>query len=282
MSNIDSKTRLTGLLGYPIGHTLSPIMQNAAFRDKNINCAYLPLEVKPDNLNAVIKGIKCMGFIGFNVTMPYKMEIIKYLDEIDELANLIGAVNTVIIKNGKLKGYNTDGKGFLRSLEEELNVCVANKNVFILGSGGAARAICMMLAMENTRNIQICNRTYKKAIALSEDINKYVPELSVTIPMEHKKIKEAIREADILINTTSVGTYPEINEIPINPKLLNKKLTVCDVIYNPPKTKLLTEAENTGCKIQSGLGMLIHQGAEAFELWTEEKAPIDIMFKAIK
>lgn len=281
MIKISNNTKITCLLGYPLGHTFSPDMHNAAFEDRNINCIYLPIEVKPENLDTVVKCIKCLNSVGFNVTKPYKIEIMKYLDEVDDLAYRIGAVNTVVIRDGKLKGYNTDGRGFLRSLEERLSSNIDDKSIFVLGSGGAARAICMILAMENVRKICICNRTYEKAVALSENINKYVPESSTAVPMEYKDMKKAIDKADILINTTSVGMYPNTNESPIDSKLLNEKLTVCDIIYNPPKTKLLIEAEKIGCKTMSGLGMLVYQGVETFELWTGKKAPVDIMFNAI-
>lgn len=282
MMNINSKTKITGLLGYPLNHTFSPAMQNAAFGNKGINYVYLPIEVKPDNFETVVKGIKNMNFDGFNVTIPFKVEIMKYLDEVDELAKRIGAVNTVLIRDGKLKGYNTDGRGFLRSLEEALGIGVINnKSIFILGSGGAARGICMILAMEGAKKIVICNRTHEKAVALAKDVNRYVAGSSIAITMEYKDMAEAIKDADVLINTTSVGTFPKVDEVPIDVSLLNEKLAVCDVVYNPRKTKLLIEAEKLGCKTMSGLGMLVYQGAEAFELWTGEDAPVEVMFNAI-
>jgi shikimate dehydrogenase len=256
-------------------------MQNAAFEDKDINCIYLPIEVKPDNLDTVIRGITSMNFDGFNITKPFKTEIMKYLDEVDELASRIGAVNAVVIKDGQLKGYNTDGMGFLRSLKKTLYPSIVNKRIFVLGSGGAARAICMVLAMAGTEKINICNRTYEKAVDLAEDINKYVPNSSNAIPMEYEEMEKAIKNTDILINATCVGTFPNVNEVPIDTNLLNNQLAVCDVVYNPAKTKLLIEAEKHGCKTMSGLGMLVYQGAEAFELWTGKNAPIGVMFDAI-
>lgn len=278
---INSKTRIVGLFGYPLGHASSPIMQNAAFNNKDINNVYVAIEVKPENFATVVNAIPSMNLVGFNVTKPYKIEIIKYLDEIDEAAKCIGAVNTVVVKDGKLKGYNTDGTGFLRSLEESLGSKVEGKNIFVLGSGGASRAISMVLALNKARKVYICNRTFEKALALSEDINKNAPGVSAAIPMEYDEMKKNIENVDVFINTTSVGTFPEVDEIPIDSSLLNEKLVVCDVIYNPKKTKLLQEAEKLGCKTMSGIGMVVYQGAEAFELWTGKKAPIELMFDVV-
>lgn len=280
MQKVDSKTKYIGLLGYPLGHSISPVMQNAAFESKNINNLYIPVEVKKEDLADVVKAMSKMNFAGFNVTIPYKIEVMNYLDEIDDLAKSIGAVNTVVIKDGKLKGYNTDGIGFLRSLEGELSLSVTGKNIFILGSGGAARAISMTLAMNKANRLYICNRTFERAEGLVRDINSKYGNVAISIPMVKQKMKDAITDAEILINATSVGTYPNIDEIPIDKELLNGNFAVCDVVYNPKKTKLLQEAEKLGCKTMSGLGMLVHQGAEAFEIWTGAKAPVETMFEA--
>ncbi|MGI5998929.1 MAG: shikimate dehydrogenase, partial [Lutispora sp.] len=280
MQKVDSKTKYIGLLGYPLGHSISPVMQNAAFESKNINNLYIPVEVKKEDLADVVKAMSKMNFAGFNVTIPYKIEVMNYLDEIDDLAKSIGAVNTVVIKDGKLKGYNTDGIGFLRSLEGELSLSVTGKNIFILGSGGAARAISMTLAMNKANRLYICNRTFERAEGLVRDINSKYGNVAISIPMLRQKMEEAITDAEILINATSVGTYPNIDEIPIDKELLNGNFAVCDVVYNPKKTKLLQEAEKLGCKTMSGLGMLVHQGAEAFEIWTGVEAPANTMFEA--
>lgn len=275
---INTKTKLTGLIGYPLVQSFSPVMQNEAFKQCKLNNIYIPIEVLPENLGAVVKGISKMNFDGFNVTKPYKIDIIKYLDELDEYAELIGAVNTVKICNGLIKGYNTDGTGFLRSLEETASIKVNEKKIFILGSGGAARSIAFTLALNNAKRIYICNRTYKKAESLAEDINK-INNCAFSVPMEDVEIKRAINDSDILINTTSVGMYPHIDKTPLNINLFNKNLIVCDIVYNPKKTKLLKDAEEKGCKIVPGLPMLIYQGAEAFKIWTNFEAPVNTMFK---
>lgn len=276
---INTQTKLVGLLGYPLSQSLSTAMHNAAFSKCNLNKIYIPIEVVPENLETVVKGISKMNFEGFNITKPYKIDIIKYIDEIDDYAKYIGAVNTVTIKEGKLKGYNTDGTGFLRSFEENIG-SIKDKTVFILGSGGAARAISMSLALNQVKKIYICNRTYNKAVILSNDINR-TNIISVAVPMEENKIKKALSDSDVLINSTSIGMYPNVEESPIDKNLISKNLIVCDAVYNPRKTKLLKDAEEIGCKILTGMYMFIYQGAEAFELWTNEKAPIDLMYEVV-
>lgn len=280
--NINVDTKLIGLLGYPLAHSLSPVMHNAAFEEYELNNIYLPIQVLPENLKTVVNGIKKMNFSGFNVTIPYKIKIIKYMDEIDDYAKAIGAVNTVIINNGLMKGYNTDGIGFLRSFEEFAGNKIDGKKVFIVGAGGAARAIAFAMAMNNAKKIYICNRTFEKSESLSNDINKSMPQCSHTVPMSFDEMREAINDSDVLINCTSVGMHPNIELSPIDKKLLFRDLTVCDAIYNPSKTKLLRDAEEIGCKIVLGLPMLVYQGVEAFELWTGRKAPVDTMFQSVE
>lgn len=293
---INTETKLFGLLGYPLSQSLSPIMQNAAFKERKLNKIYIPVEVLPQNLESVVKGISKMNFEGFNVTKPYKIDIMKYLDEMDEYAKIIGAVNTVTVKDGKLKGYNTDGTGFLKSFEKETGSKIEGKTVFILGSGGAARAICMTLALNNAKKIYICNRTFKKAVLLSKDINKQmhdmnrqmhdinrqIKDISIAIPMEYNEMHNALNDSDVLINTTSVGMYPDVGTSPLDINLLKSNLIVCDIVYNPIKTKLLKDAGLKGCRTISGIYMFVYQGAEAFEIWTGIKAPTDKMLSIVE
>lgn len=274
--DINTQTKLIGLLGYPLSQSLSPVMHNTAFKKLNLNNIYIPIEVEPENLETVVKGISKMNFEGFNITKPYKIDIIKYLNEIDEYASLIGAVNTVKISNGILKGYNTDGTGFLKSFEEGTKTKIEGKNVFILGSGGAARAIAITIALNKADKIYMCNRTYEKAASLAADVKRIGN--CAAIPMEYEDMKKAINESHILINTTNVGMFPNIDVSPLNSELLNENLVVCDIVYNPMKTKLLKDAVEKGCKIVPGLGMFVYQGAEAFKIWTNIKAPVEIMY----
>jgi len=280
--NMDNSKKLVGILGYPLSHSLSPVMQNMAFKYYNLNNVYVPIEVKPEDLEIIVKAIRGMNFIGFNVTVPHKIEVVKYLDEMDKLAELIGAVNTVVVKDGNLKGYNTDGIGFLKSFQENTNESIEGKRVFILGAGGASRAVSMTLAMNKAEKVYICNRTYEKAERLSQDINTKIGNVSAAVPMEYEKMKEAIYDSDVFINTTTVGMHPNVDESPIDRSLLHENLILCDIVYNPRKTKLLEEAEELGCKTVPGLSMLVYQGAESFRLWTGMEAPVDIMFKAVE
>lgn len=280
--NINISTKLVGLLGYPLAQSLSPLMHNTAFEEYELNNIYLPIEVQPENLKTVVEGMKKMNFTGFNVTIPHKLEIMKHLDEIDEYARAIGAVNTVTINNGAMKGYNTDGVGFLRSFEEGTGEKIENKNVFIVGAGGAARAIAFTLAMNKAKKIYLCNRTVEKSESLCSDINKIFPDSSEAVQMAADNMNKALSSSHVLINCTSVGMYPNTEHSPIDKQLLFKDLTVCDVIYNPMKTKLLREAEEVGCKTVVGLPMFVYQGVEAFELWTGMKAPVKTMFRVVE
>lgn len=281
MVTVNTNTKIIGLLGYPLEHSYSPLMHNATFEHCSLNKLYIPIEVLPENLESVVRCITKINFDGFNVTKPYKVEIIKYLDEIDEYAKCIGAVNTVTIKNGILKGYNTDGIGFLKSFEEGSGTTIEGKEVFVLGSGGASRGICMTLALNKAKRIYICNRTYEKAIALAKDINNKVEGCSIEVPMINEETEKAIKNSDVLINTTSVGMFPDVEDTPLDKSMLNEKLIVCDAIYNPKKTRLLREAEEIGCKTVNGLAMLVYQGVESFKLWTGINAPQEVMFKIV-
>lgn len=224
-----------------------------------------------------------MKFIGFNVTIPYKLKIMEFLDKIDPLAKKIGSVNTVKISGGKLIGYNTDGTGFVKSLESNSKINITENKFLLLGAGGASRSIAMTLADKGAEQIFIANRTVNKAKELSEEINNKVTRCCSYVDINNiENMKKTTNKVDIIINTTSLGMYPNIEGCPLDIDLLLKKHLVTDIVYNPVKTKLLREAENKGCRIQSGLGMLINQGAEAFEIWTDKKAPVEDMKEVIK
>lgn len=279
MVAINTETRMIGLLGYPLKHSYSPAMQNAAFQKMGLNKIYVPIEVTEENLGDVIKGMSKMNFDGFNVTIPHKVNVIKYLDEIDELAKMIGAVNVVAIKEGRLKGYNTDGNGFLRSFKMGTGESVKKKNILIIGSGGASRAISMTMAVNGAEKIYICNRTFDKAVELAEDINKKTGS-SLAAALKYDDIENVLQYIDIIINTTSVGMHPDTDAMPIDKRFLDKRFIVCDIVYNPLKTKLLEEAEKVGCKTLTGISMLVYQGAEALRIWTGQVPPVEIMFEA--
>ncbi|MFX0162116.1 MAG: shikimate dehydrogenase [Candidatus Hodarchaeota archaeon] len=276
---ITSKTVVCAVIGDPIHHSLSPNMHNAAFQCLNLDYVYLAFRVQKENLGEAISGFKALNFCGFNVTIPHKEECIKYLDEIDETALKIGAVNCVVNENGILKGYNTDGIGALRVVTEggfELD----GKKITILGAGGAARAIVFTFAKLASK-INILNRTFPKAKKLVEDVLRTAKILIIAKKLSYENLKESILEAELLVNTTSVGMCPKTEETIVPQELLHGKLTVFDAVYNPPETRLLREAKSIGAKTIDGIDMLVYQGAEAFEKWTGKKAPIQVMKKTV-
>ncbi len=281
MKNINIHTKLVGLLGYPLAHSKSPAMQNRAFQSMGLNFLYLPVEVEQEGLPDVINGMKKMNFAGFNVTIPHKIRVLEFMDELDYLAGVIGAVNTAVIEKGRIKGYNTDGQGFIRSMEEGAGLTVRGKRVFVLGSGGAARAITMTLAAHGVDRIYICNRRREKAEALSSEINAKIKDCSAAVAFEPKTMEGMLKNIDILINTTSVGMHPHRHQTPMDAGLVDSSTVVCDIVYNPAQTRFLEEAAQRGCKTVNGLGMLVNQGAEAFRLWTGQRPPIEEMYKAL-
>lgn len=270
-------TKLVILLGNPLGHSVSPPMHNCVFEKLGMDYCYLPVEVTADNLGTVFAGLTRMNVAGFNVTVPHKIRIMDYLDEIAPLAATIGAVNTICIKDGRTIGYNTDGEGFIRSLENEAAMSVKDKRIFLLGSGGAARAIAMTLAFHGAEKLTICNRTTARAESLANEINEKIHDCAGIVEQTAAKQRDALHQCDILINTTSLGMHPAEEILPLDEALLFPGLVVADIVYNPLMTRLLTSAKKRGCKVVPGLGMLIYQGAAAFKLWTGADPLIDEM-----
>lgn len=274
---ITSKTQLVGLFGHPVSHSQSPLMHNAAFREKRLNYAYAAFDVVPERLHEAVAGIRGLGLRGVNVTIPHKITILPLLDEIDPLALRIGAVNTVVNQNGRLIGYNTDGMGYVRSLVEETGLLLADQVVTLVGAGGAARAVACTLADKGVKEIRIINRSREKAKLLADHLRLLVPASA----LEPSEFKDAVHSSTLLINTTSIGMYPNINEMPIAAEWLHDQLIVSDLIYNPLETKLLATAKQAGAITHSGVGMFVNQGALAFELWTGEEAPVDLMRETV-
>ncbi len=275
---------ITGLFGYPVEHSLSPEMHNAAFNKLGLDYTYLPFEVKPERLKEAVMGIKGLNLRGVNLTIPHKEEVIPYLDQVSKEARLIGAVNTIKNKDGKLIGYNTDGQGFITSLKEEANFIARDKNILIIGAGGAAKAIAFQLALEGANSLYISNRTISRAEELVLTIESKLNEIKVDpVPLEDRKLEMIIGQIDLVIDTTPVGMYPKVDVKPvINPKLLHDDLIVTDIVYNPVETSLLRSAKAVGAKTVSGLGMLLYQGVLAFEIWTGRKAPVEIMKEVLE
>jgi len=269
--NITGKTKITGLFGYPVEHSLSPAMHNAAFRSLGLDYCYVPFPVRPEQLHDAVKAIRALNFSGVNVTVPHKETVIPLLDEIHEEASFIGAVNTIVNTNGKLTGYNTDGRGFMRSLSEN-GISLAGKDIFIIGAGGASRAISYYLC-QKSKSVTIYNRTLKRAEKLVGDLKKLCNNISIQDSFSH------IRDFHVIINATTVGLKEEDPAL-FDMSSLKKNHIICDLIYK--KTRLLKEASRKGCKIVDGSGMLIWQGMLAFELWTGKKPRPEVMRKVLK
>jgi shikimate dehydrogenase len=265
--NIDQYTELYGVIGKPVRHSLSPLMHNAAFTHKGMNALYLAFET--DDIEGSIKGMRALGIKGMSVTIPYKSTVIPFLDEIDPLAADIGAVNTVVNKNNRLIGYNTDASGAFKALEEV--VSVSRKTCVIIGAGGAAKAIGYILKRHNVELI-IVNRSVERGRELSASLDARF--------IEMEQISDV--KTDILINTTPAGMYPDVDFCPVPENVLKPGMTVMDIIYNPETTRLLRLASEKGCRIVKGIGMFIYQGAEQFRLWTGQEAPVDMMKRIVE
>jgi shikimate dehydrogenase len=278
---ISGKTVICGIIGDPIGHTMSPAMHNAAFKSLGLNYVYVPFKVKSMELRKAIEGIRGLNLRGVNVTIPHKVAVIQLLDKLDPLAERIGAVNTIVNDEGILTGYNTDATGFLQTLHDR-NIEPAEKKVLLLGAGGAARAIGHILTREKAR-VTILNR--KQELSWAEDLaarlsRNYKTEVKA-LELTPENLKKAISNAEILVNATSLGMSPEIDATPVPAELLRADLTVFDVVYNPLQTRLLREAKAAGAKTIDGLEMLVQQGAVSFEIWTSVKPPVDVMRQAV-
>ena len=271
------KTRLCGIIGDPIEHTMSPAMHNAAFEKLGINYLYIPFRVKSEELGKAIEGMRALNIRGLNVTIPHKVAVIPFLDELDSLAEKISAVNTIVNDDGVLTGYNTDATGFLQALLEN-GIEPKGKNMVILGAGGASRAVSFILA-ERGANLVILNRLleFDWAEELARKISEVFGKEVKALELDEKNLAMALEQSEVLINATSVGMSPNINESPVPARLLKPGLVVYDIVYNPMKTKLLREAEAIGGKTIGGLDMLVWQGVSAFEKWTGVKAPIEVM-----
>lgn len=275
---MDSQTIMYGVFGDPIRHSRSPVMLNRAFREKGINAAYAAFHVQPQELGAAVAGLRALGFRGANITIPHKVEVMRYLDAIDEGARIAGAVNTIVNDDGKLTGYNTDGIGYVRSLKEETGIALRGAKVLMLGAGGAARGVAYALAQEGVERIYIANRTVERAEELALAIGAY----TTAIGLKTADAGDVMSEVTLVVNTTSVGMSPNIEETPLPAELLHDRLLVSDLIYNPRVTRLMHEAEQAGARTHGGIGMFIHQGACAFELWTGQSAPVDAMREVVQ
>ena len=275
---ISGKTRVCGVIGEPIEHTLSPLMHNAAFEALKIDYVFLAFRVKPAEVESAVNGMRALNIRGLNVTMPHKSSVIKHLDRVDLSAQIVNSVNTILNKENLLFGFNTDGVGAFKALKEN-GVELKGRKVLLLGAGGAARAIAYTMAKE-ADELAVLNRTVKQAQALAKLLEKSFNKKISTGSLSPSDIQSNLQDSDILINATSVGMKPKAEESPVPPKLLRSNLAVMDIVYNPLETKLAKDAKAAGARVVSGVEMLIYQGAASFELWTGKSAPVEVMRQA--
>jgi len=275
------KLELVGVLGFPVAENPTCVMQEAAFAALGLPWRYLTIEVKPDSLPDAIRGVRALGMMGVNLTIPHKVAVLPLLDEISPDAAIIGAVNTVRRAGDKLIGENTDGKGFLRGVREQAGVDPAGKNVVVLGAGGAARAITVELALAGAGGISVWNRSAERGEALCRDLKQRTSANAHFVPW--RGTCPVGPDVDILVNATSIGLFPDMEAMPdVEFKNARRDLLVCDVVPNPPDTRMIKAARAQGFKTLTGLPMLVYQGAIGFEMWTGKKAPEHAMLAALE
>ncbi len=270
---INGKTKIIGLIGKNIENSLSPFIYNQIIYKHSLNFCYLPFKITDADLGEAIQGIRALNIKGVNITIPYKEKVIEFIDELEESAQKIGAVNTIVNYKGVLVGYNTDVTGFKKSLQEAGKFTAKEKKAVVLGAGGAARAIIYSLLEERAEEVCIFNRTLGKAEKIKQDFSLFFPKSSISVlPLVEESLRGKIKEAHLLVNATSVGMTSQAENTPLlDEKLLHPNLLVYDVIYRPAKTFFLKQAERAGARIINGLPMLVYQGIGSFYLWTGVK-----------
>lgn len=271
--------RIFGLIGYPVKHSLSPLMHNAAFKALNLDASYELFELKPQELETFFKTLPQKNISGLNVTIPYKEQVLSFLDKIAEQAELIGAVNTIAVSTDKLEGFNTDGGGFLRHLTDDLGFNPKGENISVIGAGGAGKAVTVTLSKAGARRIFIYDIEKSK----SEKLISHLKENFSNVEFKQANSIEGldIKGSGLLVNATPIGMR-ESDPLIISPEFISKGLLVYDLIYNPKETKLLKLAKERGALVSNGIGMLLYQGILSFEIWTGKKAPKEIMRKALE
>jgi len=275
------QAELVGLFGTPVAENPSVVMQEAGFRALGLNWRYITIEVLPEDLEDAIIGMRAFRMRGANLTMPHKTSVLQYLDEVATDAQIMGAVNTVVRKENRLVGENTDGKGFLTALRREGGIDPAGKRIALLGAGGAARAIAVELALAGAAHIIVVNRTEKRGAALVDIVNKHTKTKASLVPW--KATYKVPSDVDVLVNATSIGFSPDVNARPdLAFDTITENMIVCDVVPNPPQTPFLKEARKRGARTLDGQGMIVYQGAIGFKLWTGREAPVEVMKEALE
>lgn len=273
--NITGKTRVLAILGYPVEHSLSPAMQNAEFDRLGLDYVYVPAPVAPDNLEVCIKGLVAAGVAGFNVTIPHKQAVMRFLDEVSDDAALVGAVNTIKVENGRLHGYNTDIDGWVRDVQED--ILLERSSVCLIGAGGAARAVAVGALKSGASRLFICGRNPETVSALASSLKEKMPDADISWKgMDDQDCRAEVGACDIVVNTTPVG-MDSTPGMPVPVDWLTENQYFYDTIYTPAETELLRAARQNGCATRNGLGMLAYQGAVAFEIWTGQMPDVDRM-----
>ena len=270
-----------GIIGYPIGHSISPVFQQAALDHLGIDATYRAHEIAPEEVAGFVSGLRSPGVLGINVTVPHKVAVIPHIDEVDEWASSAGAVNTIVNRDGRLTGHNTDGSGFLRSLREAGGFDPTGKRVLTLGAGGAARGVVLALVRQQVGHLTIANRTVERAERLAELARAGDVE-AVAIGLSGSEVREAAASADLIVNCTTIGMShgPDEQGSPLSREQIPSTTLVNDLVYNPLETPLLREAAAAGASCLGGIHMLVYQGADSFEMWTGQPAPVDVMLEA--
>jgi shikimate dehydrogenase len=277
--------KIFGIFAHPVHHSMSPLMHNAAYNKLELPYHYQPFDVLPDQLEDAVKSMKVLGISGVNVSIPHKERVIPLLDEVDDEAKLIGAVNTIVLQeDGRLKGYNTDGAGFVESLLIETDVDLSQSNALVLGAGGGAKGIAVYLLKNGCARITIANRTPEKADHLVEQLNIYKTKTNVQgeiCRLNWDEVSTDVSSFNLIVNTTPLGMWPNTEQTPIELKNLTAGTIVSDIVYNPLLTRFLEEAKDKGATIHQGVGMFIYQGVLAFKYFTGSQAPVEHMKEVV-
>ncbi|GAB4325205.1 MAG: shikimate dehydrogenase [Candidatus Sumerlaeia bacterium] len=285
--SISGHTTVVGIIGWPVAHSLSPAMHNAAFAAAALDYCYVPLPVPPDRLKDAVAGLRAMGLRGVNVTVPHKQAVIPFLDELSGPARLLGAVNTIVNDEGMLRGENTDGFGFMASLREETGFEARGTNCAVIGTGGAGRALAFTLALEGAARLVLVNRPKSWAEAVAREMKDKADELPDAIPqlsvhdLDEPDLPARLVNCDLIVNSTSLGMH-EGDPSALPAEAFPPGAIVCDIVYTQPETLFSRLARERGCRTVHGLGMLLHQGARAFELWTGQKPDVEVMRSVLK
>ncbi len=276
---VDARTRVFAVIGSPVEHSLSPEMHNASFESLGVNCIYVAHRVERHELGDAIAGFRALKYGGVNVTIPHKCEVLRYMDVLSREAELTGAVNTLVFREGRVEGHNTDGRGAVLALQEA-GVEVDGARVLVLGAGGAARAICVALAIAGAAHVSVAARRVEQAEEVVELVHRAGGRGSA-LKLVQELGREVVEAHDVVINATPVGMHPRTGETLLTGEQLTRGQVVMDIVYNPRRTRLLEEAERAGCRTVDGVGMLVHQGAEAERLWLGVEPDVEAMRRAV-